>query len=240
MNNQKIYINDFGFDELETGSIYSKWIYSIIKSYIQNKILEVGSGIGTMVKNYGRKKIIIASDIKKEYLKIIKQRYKLKNNLKIIHLDITKINKKQLNLLKSQHIDTIIAINVLEHIKNDQKAIANIYKILIRNGRIILFLPTCPKIYGSLDKAFHHYRRYSKKEIIDKLIKENFHIEFVKYFNLTGIIWWFIAGKILKLKKLPNTTGKLLNFVIPFLQKLESVISPPLGQSIVVIAKKII
>lgn len=235
---KEIIINDFGFNELEIGDVYSKWIYSIIKPYIQNRILEIGSGIGTMIKNYDDNKFLIASDVNDNYLKIIREKYINKKKLKIIYLDITKIDKSTLKNLKKMNIDTVICINVLEHIRKDQLAIGNIYSVLPNAGRIIIFIPSCPKIYGSLDIAFGHFRRYSKNNITDKLLQSKFKIEYIRYFNFLGIIWWFIAGKILKIRNLPKNTGLLLKIVVSIMQKIESMINPPLGQSLIIVGKK--
>lgn len=230
-------ITDFGLHELEIGNIYAAWIFSIIKPFIGNKILELGSGIGAMIPYYKDCPFVIVSDINREYLKIIKKRYRENRKLGVIRLDITEITAAQQRVFIKQNIDSIIAINVLEHIKDDLCALKNINRIL-SSGRLILFVPALPIIYGSLDEAFGHQRRYGKDELIRKIERAGFEIEFIKYFNLMGIIWWYLIGSIIRMRNLSRQTGYLLRVVVPLLRRIESVIPIPIGQSLIVVAKK--
>ncbi|OGG03334.1 hypothetical protein A2W14_00075 [Candidatus Gottesmanbacteria bacterium RBG_16_37_8] len=231
-------IEDFGFKELYIGKVYASWIFSIIKPYLGNRILEIGCGLGNMVEYYPRTSSLIQSDVEDDYLSIVKRRLKQRKNSQTMRLNILNLNSSDLSKLKKRKINTIMAINVLEHIKDDVKALKNIYRVLERHGKVILFVPAVPFIYGSLDEAFEHFRRYTKDELTIKMKKSGFEIVTIRYFNIVGIIWWFIVGKILKIRKLPPKTGRILNIIVPILALSEAFIHPPTGQSLILVARK--
>ncbi len=232
-------IKDFGFNELEVGDVYSAWIFSIIKSFINKRILEVGCGLGTNGRHLASSDLIVLSDRNKVYLKLAKKRFSFEKKIHYLQLDLTNIKASQKKLLQNYKFDTVIAINVLEHIKNDVLALKNINTILSRSGRIILFVPALSFLYGSIDESFGHYRRYTRHLLRAKLKATQFEIEYIKYFNFIGIFWWFITNKLLRRRNLPPSTGLLLKYIVPILQTIETHIPIPIGQSIIVVAKKI-
>lgn len=232
-------VDDFGFAELEIGKIYSEWIYSLFKPHLGKVILDVGSGLGLMLVHYQKNGcFVIASDINNKYVRIMKYRYKKYRNISVLQFDICNLTQPLLKRLKVLSIDTITSVNVFEHIKEDEHALKNVYKLLSKDGKLILFVPALPGLFGSIDESFGHFRRYTKQEITEKLTKAGFRNVNVRYFNILGILWWFFIGRILRVKNFPRFTGHILRMVVPLLHSLEALITPPIGQSIIVIAKK--
>jgi SAM-dependent methyltransferase len=236
---QKItHIKDFGFKELEIGKIYAKWIFSILKPYIGTSVMEVGCGLGLMINNYSQAKTILATDYNRTYVDLVTKRYRDNNHVYVKQLDITKVSFEQKQFLNHLKINTVLSINVLEHIKEDVKALTGMYEVLPKGGTLLLFVPALPKIYGTIDEEFNHFRRYTKQELTQKVEHVGFKMKRVSYFNIFGIIWWYIMGRILKKRNLPRMTGGLLNIFVPVFQFVESIISPPIGQSLILIAEK--
>ncbi|MFH1452508.1 MAG: methyltransferase type 12, partial [Armatimonadota bacterium] len=105
-------------------------------------------------------------------------------------------------------------------------------------GRVIIQVPAFMWLYGTLDKADLHFRRYSKSEIVNKVKKAGFKIHKSFYFNFPGIIGWYLSGKVFKDKHFKSGRGKLFNTVIPVIKFVERAVRPPLGLSVFVIAEK--
>jgi len=222
-------------DRLSHVDRYNKIIYESIKPYLGNVILEIGAGIGNISKllKSSNNQLLIITDFDDEFIKILEDEYNSDEKIKIHKLDIS-IDAKLDNY---KNIDTIVCINVLEHIKDDVKALSNCYELLSRGGNLILFVPAIPKLYGSLDKSLGHYRRYSLREIENKLNSVGFRVIFSKYFNIVGIIGWFISSKIFKRELIPSYHLKVFNLITPLL-KLEKRIRIPIGLSLIAVGKK--
>ena len=214
----------------------NNWVFDQIKPYLGNSILEVGAGIGNISKylaGFDRK--LILTDIKRDYLNYLKNRFISYPKVKVISFNIESGKASKISKFK---VDTAICINVLEHIKNDNQALRNIHKILSNNGSLILIVPALKKLYGSLDKNLGHFRRYDKNQLIKKLEKNNYFIEKIYYHNLVSVFGWFINSRILKTKFMKSFQLRLLDKLIPFLATVEKNIEIPFGLSLIVIAKK--
>jgi SAM-dependent methyltransferase len=134
--------------------------------------------------------------------------------------------------------DTIICLNILEHLENDRVAVENMSSLLEPGGKLIILVPALKTLYGSIDISFEHLRRYNKKELKSLINGQNMEIVKFYYLNFLGLLGWFINGRILKKKELPEKQTKLFDELVPFLSFAEKIIIPPLGQSLILIAQK--
>ena len=132
---------------------YIKWLYDLIKSDISGNVLEVGAGVGGFTKILEKNGVNIFPIDKKIY-------DICHSNIKINKFDITN-NPKKLEM----KFDTIICMNVLEHIKEEKTAIKNMASLLNDKGTLIVMVPAIKLAYGIIDKANEHYRRYSRNYI---------------------------------------------------------------------------
>lgn len=208
---------------------YNRWIVSLFTNQFGKNILEIGSGLGGLSQLFPKSDTTL-SDIRDDYLKYIKQHF----NHKILKLDIEKeLPKKYLH-----SFDTIFSSNVFEHIQNDQRAIENCNKLLKKNGKLLLFLPARPEIFGSLDEAMGHYRRYTKEDISNKINSAGFEIIKIKHVNFLGYFSWWLRGKLSGKSNSDNFMAKVFDvLVVPFLY-LEKYTPIPFGQSLMLVAVK--
>lgn len=134
---------------------------------------------------------------------------------------------------------TIICINVLEHIDDDQGALQNIFNGLEHGGKLLLLVPAKKFAYSRLDKNLGHFRRYEKDELSQKLLSSGFVITKIRYFNFVGLLSWMIRDRIERnhLQLSPKHVA-LFEAVVPLLKKVESVIPVPLGVSLLCFAQK--
>ena len=214
----------------------NKWAFGQIKPYLGNNILEIGSGIGNISKFLTPlKKNLVLTDIKPSYLECLRHRFGSNPKVKIVSHDILSTDLSNISPFK---IDTVICINILEHIKDDNEALENIYKILDRNGRLIIMVPALRILYGSLDEKFGHFRRYEKTDLMKKLEYKKFVIERIYYHNFIAIFGWLINGRIIRQKLMSSFQAGIFDKFIPFIAKVEKAVNVPFGLSLIVICKK--
>lgn len=210
---------------------YNNWTLSKFQSFIKGDILEIGCGIGNFTKYLEKYGSVYAIDIDKNY---INQTKKKVDNV-VVGLGNLETGDY---FFKPRKFDTIICLNVLEHIKNDSVAIKNIHKLLKPTGHLILLIPSHPSLYGQIDRAVDHYRRYDKKKITSEIKSMGFEIIQSKRLNFLGALGWWFTGKILKENTIRKDKIKIFNIFGPVFLALEKLIEPPLGTSILIIAKK--
>jgi len=146
--------------------------------------------------------------------------------------------EKNDNFFNNKKFDTIVCLNVLEHIKKDTNALKNMYSLLIKGGKLILLVPAHEFLYSHLDAKLGHYKRYNKKEL-DLLLEDiGFKKISLKYINLASAAAWFIMLRLTKRGSLPRRNVEIFNIIGKLLIWPEKYIEPPIGLSVLAIYKK--
>ena len=138
-----------------------------------------------------------------------------------------------------ESVDTLVAVNVLEHIEHDDEILRQAWEMARPGGTLLLFVPAVPAVFGSLDTAFEHFRRYTKSALRSLVETAGWRIERLGYMNMPGILPWFVAGRLLGRTSIGGTEAKLYDrLVVPVTAAIEDRVSIPIGQSLLAIARK--
>jgi len=211
------------------------WMYSQIKPFIKGKTLEIGSGIGNISRHFIENgEEICLSDIRDHYIKSLKSKYPKNEVLKIDLVD-PDFDVKHSKLFES--FELIFALNVIEHIQDDKKALINLNKLLKPNGFLYILVPAHQFLYNNFDKTLFHYRRYNKRKLIDAF-PNSIKIKKSWYFNFAGIFGWFIVGKILNKKVIPESNMIIYNLLTPLFKLLDYITFNKVGLSVIVVGQK--
>ena len=220
---------------LEEAEAYHRWIFEKIKPYLGKDIFEVGCGIGNLTTFLLSKGRVIAADVNEDYLQTVENKYRSHPNLKgILTWDIQKGPPKTFSI----SIDTIVCSNVLEHIGDDNDALRKFYELLPVGGKLIILVPALKPLYNVLDKELGHFRRYSKEELIQKITGNGFRVCALRYFNLFGILGWFVNGTLLRRPLLPAGQIGIFNKMVPLFMRIEKAVPTVVGQSLIAIGEK--
>ncbi|MDL2253532.1 class I SAM-dependent methyltransferase [Ruminococcaceae bacterium OttesenSCG-928-I18] len=220
---------------------YSKWMYHTYCQYIGKRVLDIGVGIGNMTQFYIHDvDLAICADIFDSQLGLVSERFS-DFPVETLKLDI---ENDDICELKTYELDTVICINVLEHIENHQKALQNMRDAICDNGKIIILVPALSKLYNEMDKNAGHYRRYDKGQL-EKLGKEtDLNIIHQRYFNMLGVIPYRVKGKgtISEGNTFSSTlnegSSKMINYASHILEPIEKIIKIPFGLSEVIVFEK--
>jgi hypothetical protein len=140
---------------------------------------------------------------------------------------------------QSLRANAVVAVNVLEHVKDHEAFLKEARAATISGGSLCLFVPALPAIFGTLDTVFEHYRRYTRSSLRQVIEAAGWKIERVSYMNFPGIAAWFMAGRIFRKTNIAASDARTYDrFVVPWLSRLESIVPPPIGSNLVAIAKK--
>jgi SAM-dependent methyltransferase len=98
--------------------------------------------------------------------------------------------------LKSESVDTIVCLNVLEHIAPDEAVLRAYYDVLQPGGHAIILVPAHPSLYGPCDAAIGHERRYTQVELHTKIQAAGFEIVSMQEFNRLGVPGWWLNKQL--------------------------------------------
>lgn len=236
-------IDHEGHDTLDAVAVadnFNEWMYNTIRPHCKGQILEVGSGIGNISQFFLKNKAdLTLSDIRQTYCDVLKKKFKEEESLQdIILLDLVADNfdNKYKELLGS--FDTVFALNVVEHIRDDELAIKNCKKLLRKDGHLIILVPAFQQLYNRFDEELYHFRRYTSTSLIKLFKKSNIEILHRQYFNFVGMFGWFFTGKILKKKTIPKGQMGLYNKLVPVIKIADKLLFNKIGLSVIVVGRR--
>lgn len=221
-------------ESISVANKFNRWMYDAISPYCNGKILEIGSGIGN-ISNFFLKNgyDITLSDIRSQYRDFLTQVIVADRvlNIDIVHPNFENEYKDLLG-----KFDTVFALNVVEHVKDDVVALRNIQKLSSKDGTVVILVPAYQSLYNEFDKQLYHFRRYTKNTLRN-IIPLNTTIIKEKYFNFMGILGWFIVGGILKKEIIPKGDMKIYDFFVPFFKIVDKLLFNRIGLSCIIIFK---
>jgi SAM-dependent methyltransferase len=131
-------------------------------------------------------------------------------------------------------LDTVVALNVIEHIADDVEALRSMAAMLQPGGRAVVLVPAFQRLYGSLDRELGHVRRYTRTNLSQRMSEAGFRVERTFYFNLVGMIGWWVNARLRKVPRIPTEQLGYFDTLVPIL-RLEDLVPLPFGQSVIAI-----
>jgi SAM-dependent methyltransferase len=220
---------------------YYRWIYELFSPYLGHRIVEVGAGTGYFSKLLleGTPQSLFLVEPSQAMHEILSKEVRLLNSSAIIMTYNASFNEVNETIKSISQPDSIIYVNVMEHISDDEAELRAIYNTLDKGGRVFIFVPALPCLYGDFDRRVGHWRRYTKAELEDKCRRAGFKILRAKYFDLIGIIPWWLVYCVLKSTRTGGWAAGIYDrFVVPFQKRIESFAPPVVGKNLFLVAEK--
>lgn len=219
---------------LRGARLFNQWMLSQFEWAIGTRILEAGCGIGNFTEILLDRDRLVAVDVEPLYVDRIRSRFGHLENFRAERLDLA--SPGDYGVLRGETFDTIICLNVLEHIAADGEALARCYDMLEPGGHLILVVPAQPSLYSACDEALGHHRRYTGPELAGKIETTGFQLVTLEPFNRLGALGWCVS-KRLRRRNLTPRQLRLFDRLLP-LAKLVDKLRLGTGLSLVAVARR--
>ena len=208
-------------DNISDADHLNGWMFSAIKPFLKGDILEVGSGIGNIAAYLMEQPArVTLSDFRESYCKRLEEKFSGQPFLhNVLQMDLVDPAFREGFKALEGTFDTIIALNVIEHIHEDQTAINNLSWLLRKDGHLVILVPAYEFLYNRLDHNLGHYRRYRSSELRALISGAGLDILYSRYFNALGMAGWFVSGALLRNEHIPKDHVWIYNKII-FLSRL--------------------
>ena len=241
MSNTKIEYVGKDLEAMDFAVNYHRWILEFIKPFLGKHLVEVGAGTGSFSEllletNPETLSLIEPSAMVNE----LRKNDAIKKSAADIKIFSTIFAEVADRIKTEQSPDSVIYINVLEHIEDDRLELETVHRTLREKGCVFIFVPALPILFSEFDKQIGHFRRYRKSELIDKCRNAGFKLLVSNYFDISGIIPWLVKYRLLKSKTMESGAVQFYDkYVVPVAKPLENFIAPPIGKNLLVVAQKI-
>lgn len=202
------------------------------------RVLEVGAGRGTITDCIVDCDTVLALEVDPDFVAILRERFAGRANVEVLAGSAT---DPAVTRRAAGRVDSAMSFNVLEHIADDISVLRNVLEVLPPGGRFVCFVPAFPSIYGSMDSAVGHVRRYTRAEMRSKMTEAGFHVVAARYMNFLGYFAWLVAGRVVRFEGVAGAgsrVGLYDRLVIPVSRVLERRWRPPFGQSLLVVGER--
>ena len=217
---------------------YLRWQIEQVEPFLGSRLLEVGCGVGGILSQLTPRKLVMGIDIELEEVEFASSRFANNPGFEFALMDIAGLSAEDRAALKARRFDTVLCINVLEHIKDDAGAVAAMADVLVPGGALAILVPAHPSLYGHYDAMEGHFRRYTKAALRQVLVRSGLSVERLYRFNFVGAVGWFVQYRLLRQKIHQQGHFRVMTAILPTLRAVESRLEPPFGLSLVAIARK--
>ncbi len=211
---------------------YNHWIFSKIRPYIRGTVCEVGCGTGNVTQFLLNQPRVVGIDPHEGSFYGVCRRFSDHLNVSFVPYRLQQCPNAD---VVPASFDTVICLNVLEHIEADVDALRRMRRLCRAQGRVVILVPAHMSAYGEMDRSFGHYRRYNRRSLRRAFAGAGLRATDSQYMNALGYFAWLWEGRIMRRKRIELSVARRFNRIVPFLDALERVIPPPFGQSLIMV-----
>ncbi len=214
---------------------YNAWLGRRFRQHLGARVLEIGAGIGTITREIEKgRELVVALEVDGFYVDRLKNVFRDRPHVQPYLSDVALADWEA---LRERHFDSILLSNVLEHIPDDAAALRRFRQVLPEGGTLVLLVPALPSLFGAMDEAVGHHRRYTREGLKTLLEENGFSVERLEWMNLLGIPGWYVNGRIFRRRAVPKLQLKVYDTVAPLLAAAESKVRLPVGMSLFAVAR---
>ena len=232
---ENVGLND-AIDALESLDNYRNWMLEEFGPYLSGEVVEIGAGSGSLSEKllpYSTTLDLVEPS--SELIGRLQNRVAAHENISIFNQPA----EEWLQQVKTESKDSIVMVNVLEHIQDDLASLKQMWRALHADGSLLLYVPALNFLFSKLDEEHGHFRRYSKSGLKSKVAAAGFKIVKARYVDLLGILPWRVFNKWLKKTEFNPAMVQLYDrFGNPTTKMVEKFSGAPIGKNILLVAKK--
>lgn len=215
---------------------YRQWVMDEMRPYLGGRAAEIGAGIGAysaaLLESTSTLDLIEPSSV--QHQRLI-ERFAQEDRVRVLNSSA----EQWTAAAEPGSYDSVVMINVLEHVTDDAAILSQICRALRPGGHLLIFVPALMILYSALDRLVGHHRRYNRGELVGKSVAAGFKVERCRYFDLLGTIPWFIVNRLAGATDFNPAAARLYDAIgVPVTRAFESVIAPPFGKNLLLIATK--
>lgn len=213
---------------------YNAWQYELIAPYLGKRVLEVGSGIGNISGHIvaHSRQLVVLTDTDEWYRERLRARFEGREEVAVATLTLP--DDEAPMRFASHDLDTVVALNVVEHIPDDVGALRTMGRMVRPAGRVVVLVPALEGLFGSLDRELQHQRRYTRRSLRSVMESAGLRVDVLRWFNRVGTVGWWWNARVRRAPRIPVDQLRAFDSLVPLL-RFERYLPLPFGQSLIAV-----
>lgn len=219
-------------DRMASARNYNAWLADRARPYVGRRVLELGAGIGTIAQLLADPSEVVALEPDPGLAALLRRRAEASPSLTVVNTDAETFLSSP-----GEPFDSIVCMNVLEHIEEEAETLRGCLSALVPGGRLLLLVPAHASLFGAVDEMGGHFRRYDAAHLRRVLEEAGFEVADVRHVNPVGALGWLVFSKLLRREQVPR--GPLVSYdrLVPLLRPLDR-LRLPFGLSLWAVARR--
>jgi 2-polyprenyl-3-methyl-5-hydroxy-6-metoxy-1,4-benzoquinol methylase len=210
---------------------YLRWIADLIEPHLGRRVLELGAGIGSITRLYADGRQVVASDLSSYCVESMRRRFDGVGNITVVQSDLRELEAS------GDRFDSVLMVNVLEHIQNDADVLSTLPSVLVRDGRIVIYVPALNGLYGQWDRKVGHFRRYSKWRMREVANVAGLEFVDLRYVNSLAVPAWIAFSRTEVDRTQKGSLSIWDRTGVPLTRAFEQRLRPPLGLNLLAVLR---
>ena len=209
---------------------YNDWLFRRASPYLGARVLDFGAGVGTFTDLIARRAEVVAVEPDGEFIPRLRARFESNPRVTVVHGD-----DGELEPLGT--FDSVVCLNVLEHIRADEAVLGRFAGCLAPGGHVLVLVPAHQALFGAVDRSVGHERRYNRRLLRSRLHGVGLEPVELRYVNPVGAAGWLVSSRMLGRNQVPTGPLRLYDALVPILRPLDR-LPLPFGLSLWAVARK--
>ena len=230
--------------DLESMSLarnYHRWILDLFAPHLGRRVVEVGAGTGSfseLLLAREPESLTLVEPSRAMHRLLIERVGRIPTRTQLRSHNSTFARVARL-VVEEERPDSIIYVNVLEHVEDDESELRLVSDTLAEGGRAFIFVPAFQWLYGSFDRQVGHRRRYTRRELEAKCERAGLAVVKSAYFDAAGVLPWWLKYRVLRSEKMEPAAVRFYDsYCVPVVRRVEALIRPPFGKNVLLVAEK--
>ncbi|RME39852.1 MAG: class I SAM-dependent methyltransferase [Planctomycetota bacterium] len=215
---------------------YTRWLYERVRPFIHGEVCEVGCGTGNIIQFLLHHPRVVGLEPFEPSLEKARRLFDNHLNVRFYGYWLSECPNRT---VRERSFDTVLCMNVLEHIENDVDALRRMGRLCRSDGQVVILVPAHMFAFGGMDRAAGHFRRYNRRTLQRAFEAADLEIVHSFYMNALGLFGWWWYARVLGREELPARPARWFNRLVPILDGLERLLRLPFGQSLVMVGRPI-
>lgn len=215
---------------------YFAWQRRLIEPHLGRRVLEIGCGVGNFTELLVDRDLVVGVDIDAGCVTAHAERFAEADNVMSWQADVLAVPTAE---LASFGFDSVVLMNVLEHIEHDVDALRHLRGAVPQGGTVIVLVPAFMSLYGPIDRRLGHHRRYTRSSLAERAKLAGLGCESMRYVNAVGFLGWWVNARVRpRDEQSARQIAWFDRWVVPLQSRAESIVSPPVGQSLLAVLRR--
>lgn len=203
---------------------YYAWLHDLLRPFVGQRVLDVGCGLGSLVPLYADADLAVAMDVDAFLVREARARWGHLSHVSFLQGDIC--DARTVDRLRSvvDAFDTVLMVNVLEHLIDDRQGLRHAVAALADNGFALIYAPAHPWLLGRLDQGLGHRRRYTRRRLEGLAAACGLRVVMCRPVNTLGLFGWAVDNYLARYAVIPLWQVKLFDLAVPTWRRVEDLL----------------